>query len=914
MEEEYVMFRPVKVLDIELSHPPEDIEGLDGFVTLKGLIRLHGTPIGYAETPVVNGRCAAAAIRKAALDQHNWPIMRHLLCDLLAAPPRLGGWSIADLLDVSHPVCNEPWPSVTAAVCTRDRPADLAVCLDSLNRLDYPNLDILVVDNAPSSDATEHLVRTTYPCVRYIREPRPGLNWARNRAIIEACGDIVAFTDDDAVVDPGWVRALASVFAENPGVMAVTGLVVPHELETAAQLYFEWCGGFGRGFKRRWWRVDRETGKRQRYHGTGQCGTGANMAYRRSLFDQIGYFDPALDVGTVTNGGGDLEMFFRVLKEGHTLVYEPNAIVRHRHRRDYAQLRTQITNSGIGLYSYFVRSALAYPDERAAFVRFGLWWLWRGNIRRLLISLVRPARLPRDLILAKLRGSLIGLGRYQKARRAAAQIANSFRPLSQADVHKKRDLSRGSPPQHSNPIGVRTVDLNQPLSALNDVTDYTSVRVFVIWNDRLLGSVDIANHRQPVSATHLRDVVVDHFHLKLLKPDDNLSTNSLWAEAMVALTRHYLAAEDVAERAKPTRLPADVPVSVVVATLDRPDDLRECLRCLTAQESSRQVEIVVVDNNPSSGLTPPVVTEFPEVVLVVEPRQGLAYARNAGFIASMGDIVITTDDDVILPPDWLEKLIAPFVRPDVMVVTGNTLPLELETTAQRLFERYGGLGRGFEPFEVGGNWFESFRRRAVPTWKLGATANAAFRASMFSHPSIGLMDEALGPGMPAGVGEDTYLFYKVLKAGDTLVYEPTAYVWHKHRRSLPALRRQIYNYSKGHVAYHLTTLLCDHDLRALPYLTLQIPRWRIKQILRQIRGRLGGRRSDYPLSLVLLEIVGNMAGPWALWRSRRRVKREGRSGPYKAVSRHSARAGQVPLAETPQCAAVDVSWTAFNRT
>ena len=88
------------------------------------------------------------------------------------------------------------------------------------------------------------------------------------------------------------------------------------------------------------------------------------MAYRHSLFARIGGFDPALDVGTVTNGGGDLEMFFRVLKEGYTLVYEPAALVRHRHRRDYAQLREQITNNGVGFYAYLVRSALHYRDER----------------------------------------------------------------------------------------------------------------------------------------------------------------------------------------------------------------------------------------------------------------------------------------------------------------------------------------------------------------------------------------------------------------------------------------------------------------------------------------------------------------------------------------------------------------------
>jgi len=249
---------------------------------------------------------------------------------------------------------------------------------------------------------------------------------------------------------------------------------------------------------------------------------------------------------------------------------------------------------------------------------------------------------------------------------------------------------------------------------------------------------------------------------------------------------------------------------VVVATLDRPEDLRECLRCLVTQASARPVEIIVVDNNPGSKLTPPVVAEFPGVVLVEERRRGLAYARNRGVVASRGEIVVATDDDVTMPPGWLGRLVAPFAQPDVMVVTGNIVPRELATTAQRLFEAYGGLGRGSDRRVVDKDWFNR-SVTAVPTWTLGATANAAFRSSIFHHPQIGLMDEALGPGMPSGVGEDTYLFYRVLKAGYTIVYEPAACVWHKHRRDLPELRRQIFNYSKGHVAYHLTTILRDRD-------------------------------------------------------------------------------------------------------
>src|SRR3954453_20674871 len=131
--------------------------------------------------------------------------------------------------------------------------------------------------------------------------------------------------------------------------MAVTGLVLPYELETAAQLQFEEYGGVGRGVVRRVYPVDQAHGERAvaEHGGTGKFGTGANMAFRKSVFEEIGLFDPALDVGTVTNGGGDLDMFFRVVRAGHTLAYEPAALVWHRHRRTYRELREQLTNNGI---------------------------------------------------------------------------------------------------------------------------------------------------------------------------------------------------------------------------------------------------------------------------------------------------------------------------------------------------------------------------------------------------------------------------------------------------------------------------------------------------------------------------------------------------------------------------------------
>jgi O-antigen biosynthesis protein len=384
---------PVALVEIELEGPLDSLEGLGEAVAVEALVRRSGEPVGWVRVAVTDGRCPASRIR-AALDELTFPAPRT--------------------------VAPAPGLRVTAAVCTRDRPDDLATCLESLGSVEYPELEILVVDNAPSTGASRLLVERLGGRVRYVRESRPGLDWARNRAIAEAGGDIIAFTDDDVAVDPGWIRALVAAFGNDERVAAVTGLVLPAELETEAQVLFERYRGFGRGFAAR--RIEAVGRGRLgfRYGATGAYGTGANMAFRRSLFGRIGGFDPALGAGTPTRGGDDLEMFFRVLKEGHALVYEPRAIVRHRHRRSLEALRSQIADHGVSFSSYIVRGALAYPDERLALARLACWW-WAKVAVRILWPRSSPAWVLRRLGLAELRGCLTGLNRYPVAKRAVAR-------------------------------------------------------------------------------------------------------------------------------------------------------------------------------------------------------------------------------------------------------------------------------------------------------------------------------------------------------------------------------------------------------------------------------------------------------------------------------------------------------------
>jgi len=410
------------------------------------------------------------------------------------------------------------------------------------------------------------------------------------------------------------------------------------------------------------------------------------------------------------------------------------------------------------------------------------------------------------------------------------------------------------------PIAVRSIDVSAPLAAITDVSGYPRTRVFVHQAGTLVGSVDIWNGGGPISATRLRQAISGGLAWPLMR---RALETQLGEQDRPGLEARATTSDQTALR--------PMSVSVVIATCNRPDDLRRCLASLRALHTSVPLEIVVVDNRPGGAATHAVVREFPDVRCIEEPRPGLSYARNAGFIAATGDIAVAIDDDVTVPQGWLERLVAPFSRSEVMCVTGNVLPVTLDTEAQCRFEAYGGLGKGFEPIEAGRDWFRVWRT-AVPTWRLGATANAAFRRSIFSDPRIGLLDEALGAGMPTGCSEDTYLFYRILKAGYTIVYDPAAWVWHRHRVDRHSLRHQIFSYSKGHVAYQLTTLMRERDRRALVRLLYSLPRVYLTRAWERLRGR-----SEYPLPLIAVEVFGNIAGPLALWRARRRVRRFGPS-------------------------------------
>lgn len=843
------MWKPYPVIGLELSEAPPALGALDARKVL-ALLLWRGTPIAWQELSVCGSSIDWGHAKKTIRDTHGAAIAKQVLID--------------QLLEQERP---HSLPTVSVIVCTRDRPDDMRRCLTALRALDPAPAEILVVDNAPTSDGTAR-VCAEFAGVRHIVEPRPGLDWARNRGVLEATSEVLAFTDDDAAVDPGWIGVIQRRMASEPELGLMTGLVAPLEMQTEWQEAFEVYGGFGRGFERRWIHHPFD-GKALPWHmtGTGAFGTGANMAVRRSVFERTGLFAPELDTGTPTLGGGDLEMFFRIIKCGYLLLYEPRMLVWHRHRPDQAGLLKQIRSWGVGFQSHLEHIQELFPEEQRSIATMRRYWR-KYLTKRMLREYLLPDSPQRQLRTAEFVGAFQGAGAYRRACASTRDIAAKYGAL-EGDEQAPRPLAWQ--PARPGAIAVRSVEIAS-LLPVRDIAEYDQAKVFFRRGSTVFVDVAFANRGASLSVERLVEGLVAKLGYRgVAAALGDCSLDVAQARLLHRVEQELFGGYQAASL-EGTFAPS---ISVVLATCDRVDQLRRCLESLRRIVYAGTVEIIVVDNKPSTVRDSGVLDEFPSVRLVEESRRGLSFARNAGFVIATGDVIVCTDDDVTFDRNWLTQLVEPLRRNDVDIVCGNVLPMSLDAAPQRAFEDYGGLGKGYVARDFGPTWF---RRsvRAAPTWNIGATANTAFRATLLRDPDVGLFDETLGPGVPSGVGEDTYFFYRALRAGYTIHYQPSSLVWHEHRSTEQALRSQLRNYSSGHVAYHLRTLVSDGDVRAVERLA-SLARAQSRRVARLGAKVLLKQQPKDVLDRVLVEVTGNASGPLAFAKSVRHLKHIGKT-------------------------------------
>lgn len=302
-------------------------------------------------------------------------------------------------------------------------------------------------------------------------------------------------------------------------------------------------------------------------------------------------------------------------------------------------------------------------------------------------------------------------------------------------------------------------------------------------------------------------------------------------------------------------------LSVIICTRNRPESLLRCLDALACSAEPAD-EVIVVDNAPSGDETRRVTERFPGVRYVLEPVAGLSRARNAGVRAATSEVIAFTDDDVEVHPRWTARVRSALRDGKHAAMTGLVLPASLEHESEYLFEaKFGGFSQGFRPMVYDRDFLESTVAWGVPVWRIGAGANMAFRRDALDV--TGGFDERLGAGR-AGCSEDSELWYRVLRAGLSCVYEPRAVVAHRHRGDLRALRRQMRAYTRGHVAALLAQFERTGDWGNVKRIAITLPKYYL--------GRLVGRLTTVAVpttSTYVDEVAGSLAGIGYYFRHKR---------------------------------------------
>jgi GT2 family glycosyltransferase len=382
---------------------------------------------------------------------------------------------------------------------------------------------------------------------------------------------------------------------------------------------------------------------------------------------------------------------------------------------------------------------------------------------------------------------------------------------------------------------IRDVELSSPMAPIADLGAYSRCMLVFRWRRRVVG-------RQFVP------VVSDGVDTgAIAQAADQCGADVLYR--WLADTVGYDERAFVGSRA--------LTATVAICTRERPEDLLRTLGAV-ARFIDAGHHILVVDNAPRTTRTREVVERFRGVRYVCEPTVGLNVARNRAMREASTDVVAFTDDDAEPEPEWLHALLANFGDPRVQCATGLTLPVELETEAQELFEQLSPFARGFRR-----RIFDGQHDNAVEVGRVGAGANMALRRAVIDL--VGPFDERLDAGTPTCSGGDHEMFVRILAAGYQIVYDPAAVSWHRHRRTYGEVQDTLHGYGVGVYAMFTGLLL---ERRELGVLRLAWA-WFRSAHLPELRRRLLRRAPTRTSPLILAELRGCLHGPAAWFTSRR---------------------------------------------
>ncbi len=388
------------------------------------IVRMHSRPIGAVDIhfDVTATADLATEITVAAWRELRTAILDHLHGDGVAPCGTSDELSALATKPItcSNPVGQTDGPLVTVAIATVNNPD---ACMRTITHVldnSYPNFDVVVVENTPHPTSLKHDIANAFADstrIRVVSEPRKGLSFARNRGLQEATGEIVAFTDDDVIVDRHWIDAIVGGFGLDDSIACVTGAIIASEIETPAQAWLEQYGGYLKGFRQMRYDLDQFRRRDPLYpYNAGRFGSGASIAFRRDALIAMGGFSTELGAGTPAHGGEDIDVLRRAITAGHGLLYEPAALMWHNHRRSYLALRTQMFRYGVGLSATITKWIIESPRTARDILRrlpYGLYYLAYPASNK---NARKTGLFPKQLSSLEILGVLCGPFCYAKSR------------------------------------------------------------------------------------------------------------------------------------------------------------------------------------------------------------------------------------------------------------------------------------------------------------------------------------------------------------------------------------------------------------------------------------------------------------------------------------------------------------------
>ncbi len=483
--------------------------------------------------------------------------------------------------------------SVSVIITTCGNPPTLERCLRSVLQSDYADFEVIVVDHGPPSPDTARMLVTQFPGelrLRYLEEPWSSASMARNTGLARAQGAIVAFVDDDVVVDARWIRISVEALLGQPDVVCVTGRSASPQVHDAMPVALELTG---EGPTRQTYRQsDTQNGNLLLASTAGGLGSGAGIVMLTDVGRELGGFDLALGPATPACGGEHIDLLVRLVRAGHTISYEPNAIIWREHPAHREARRGQIYRYGIGLGAIISKRLIAGPDRRA-------WW-------RAMPAAVRYSRDPAPLQYGNTPGSYPRRLRWLMR---LGMLLGPFAYLWSAFLARARRL-RGRQPSNAHALRVvrRLVVGGETIN--------------VVWFDD-----------SPEARTRFSWRSTDG------EADEDDPSFGLVPEAAIEFMLGATT-EDGAPR-----------ISAVVPARNAEHWIESCLSAIRANDPA---EIILVDGG-STDRTVELARPWVDKV-IDDGGTGVAAARMMGVASASQPWVALVDADVVLPPEALRDL------------------------------------------------------------------------------------------------------------------------------------------------------------------------------------------------------------------------------------------------------------------